>query len=67
MNSTEKRILLQVLQLALKKEKAEKRYREIRAEEEVVKMYRFRQGMKGLTEAHMEYHEKAQNIYNCAR
>ncbi|PAV61309.1 hypothetical protein WR25_18167 [Diploscapter pachys] len=57
----------EVLQLALKKEKTEKRYREMRAEEEVVKMYRFRHGMKGLTEAHMEYHEKAQNIYNCAR
>ncbi|KJH42276.1 hypothetical protein DICVIV_11738 [Dictyocaulus viviparus] len=49
------------------REKAERQLADTRAECEVVKMYRFRYGMKGIADSYVGYSERAYNIFGCHR
>ncbi|VDM52578.1 unnamed protein product [Angiostrongylus costaricensis] len=47
--------------------KAERELDDTRAESEVVKMYRFRHGMKGIADSYVSYSERSYNIFRCHR
>ncbi|ETN71374.1 hypothetical protein NECAME_04670 [Necator americanus] len=59
--------LRELLQVIQQREKAERQLADTRAECEVVKMYRFRHGMKGIADSYVDYSERAYNIFGCHR
>ncbi|CAJ0608828.1 unnamed protein product [Cylicocyclus nassatus] len=59
--------LRELLQIIQQREKAERQLADTRAECEVVKMYRFRHGMKGIADSYVDYTERAYNIFGCHR
>ncbi|CAG9529977.1 unnamed protein product [Cercopithifilaria johnstoni] len=54
-------------EIRVSKERAEQILPDLRAEMEVVKMFRFRNGMQGMADAYQDFARSCQAIFNCQR
>lgn len=58
---------VQLIKVIQEREKAEQQCRKIRNDAEVSKMFLFRRGMKGLSDAYLNYSQNTENIFRCHR